>query len=95
MNPLAQLGAEPRHHAVDDDQRRHAEHDADDADQRQVAGQQVAPAEEEFVHPVHLWVTPRSESSRGALERSSAPLDDSGRGVTMTLVSITETESHP
>src|SRR6188508_473441 len=27
-------------------------------------------------------VTPRPESSRGALERSSAPLEDSGRGVT-------------
>ena len=53
VQPVAEFGAEPGHDAVDDDQGRHAEHDADDAHQRQVAGQQVTPAEEEFVHPVH------------------------------------------
>src|SRR5881394_2188412 len=31
---------------------------------------------------VYPAVTPRPESSRGALVRSSAPLEDSGRGVT-------------
>ena len=41
---------EAGHHSVDDDHRRHAERHADDACQRDPAGAEIAPAEEERVH---------------------------------------------
>ena len=44
------LAAEAGHHAVDDDHRRHAQHDADDRREGDVARAEVAPAEEELVH---------------------------------------------
>ena len=55
VQPVAQLGAEAGHDAVDDDERGHAEHDADDAHQRQVARQQITPAEQQLVHG-HLLI---------------------------------------
>jgi hypothetical protein len=48
--PFLQLGGEPAHDAVDDDQRRHAEHDADDARQGQVTRPEVTPGEQQLVH---------------------------------------------
>ena len=36
VEPCLELGAEAAHDRVDDDESRHAEHDADDADERQV-----------------------------------------------------------
>jgi hypothetical protein len=50
VEAVAELGAEPAHDGVDDDERGDAEHDADDADEREVAGAEVAGAEEELVH---------------------------------------------
>ena len=50
VQAVAQLGAKAGHDAVDHDERGHAQQDADDADQGQVARQQIAPAEQQLVH---------------------------------------------
>ncbi len=50
MQPVAQLRAEPAHDAIDHDERGHPKHDADDAGHRQIPGEKITPAEEDFVH---------------------------------------------
>ncbi len=50
MQALLQLGAEAAHNAIDDNQRGHAEHHADDAGHGQTAREQIAPAQQQFVH---------------------------------------------
>ena len=44
------LVAEAGHDAIDDDHRRHAQHDADDRREGDVSRAEVTPAEDEFVH---------------------------------------------
>ena len=48
----AKLLAEAAHDAVDDDERRYAKGDGDDARQGEEAGAEVSPTEEKFVHRV-------------------------------------------
>src|SRR5262249_47708607 len=57
VQTVFQLRAEPRHHTVDDDERGHPQHNADDARQRQIAADQVAPAEHKLIHDLSSWTS--------------------------------------
>ena len=55
VQPVAHLVGEPGHDRVDHDHRGHAEHHADHAGQRDVAGAEIPPAEQVLVHVGHSF----------------------------------------
>ena len=50
VQPHVHLAGEPRHDAIDDDQRADAQRDADDRGQGDIPRPQVSPGEQQFIH---------------------------------------------
>ena len=85
VEPVLELGAEPAHHRVHDDERRHAKHDADDADEREVASLQVADAEEQLVHGNP---SPQCAHAGTQMRGACSKFDERGKGEVRTTCAL-------